>query len=229
MCPNKDSNLIQPIPLTWEYPSSAADFWAINAPINLKSASTSEINEWVVETFSKILEAFSHFARAWEVAFQPSPFTNNEGNIVVFKYFIGSPYRDYIAQVLQAMREYEKPIWRVSAEVDLFVYVYTKQEQRTPEQGWVRHLADFRIDPDVEYESPSLSFGLNHAALFQAFSHNYQASNSRQLHSLNQPLLEKALHQWEQSVGEIAEFSGPLGCYKYGFLSDAEAYGEVES
>jgi len=44
--------------------------------------------------------------------------------------------------------------------------------------------------------------------------------HNNELYSLNQPLLEQALRNWEKSFDVEIEPEGLPGIYKYGFLAD---------
>ena len=74
------------------------------------------------------------------------------------------------------------------------------------------------MELSIEDEAAGILFSMNHT-LFYSFSYQGGVDNT-ELFELNQPLLEKALRNWEQKFNSSIDVEGLPGIYKYGFLPD---------
>lgn len=221
--PNQDLDLTVPYFSTWGAKGQKSATWYINPPFQFQSSNSSKVNAWFLEKTHRTLDAFSHFARAWGIGAQSSPL-EPESEFLWQCYEKGISYQKFLDKTLSQISRFEKPIYQINVKFDLFVCVYTSKKQESLKQGWVRHLAAFRCQGNLEDEWSVCEFNL-YLSLFQAFVSEYGNGDNQQLHFLNQPLLYEALCKWEQSVGEIVEFEGSPGCYRYGFSLDPADYG----
>lgn len=221
---NQDLNLIVPCQDTWGPKGQREVAWHINPPFPFKSSGTSEVNAWFIETISRTITAFSHFARVWEIRAYSSPL-DEDSELLIKRYEKGSPYKKFLDEVLNHLSQFRQPLYAINMHLDLFVFVRTSLEQTEPVQGWVRNLADLDISSNINQDYGSCAFTL-FQTLFQAFVDEYGNGDNQQLHFLNQPLLYEALFKWEQSVGDISDIEATLAaCYKYGFSSNPSDYG----
>jgi hypothetical protein len=140
-------------------------------------------------------------------------------------------YDQYVERILLNIRAFEEPIYELSIDIDLFVYVRTQESPKQPIQSWVRILhSEFSICARLNDKDAGLWFRICHT-LFGPGNKEYgpitgpypeeefeEPLDNNELQLLNQPLLEKALKRWEEYFGSITEVDGIPGIYKYGFL-----------
>lgn len=214
---DKTLSLLEPLNDTWGMRGADDNYWTITSTFDFASISTEAVNAWFSETAVETLNAFSDLARVWKVNFSSSYQDDVEPVCLEWNrenYF----YEDYIENILKAIREYPAPIYSLALKIDLFVYVRTRESSDKPVQGWVRDLSEFNFYGGPEDSEYSLNFNVN-STLFYPSSMFY--GDNTELYSLNQPLLENALRQWEKKLGSINELDG-LGIYKYGFLPEEQ-------
>jgi hypothetical protein len=209
---NKTATPIDPIKDTWELRKSTGK-WFIVLPFDFSSLSIQEVNDWYINTITKMLDAFSQLARVWQVCFHSSYKSEIKG--VVLEWQPENSYEEYIENVLQRIKEYPAPIEEAAMQVDLFVFVRTQESPNKPIRAWVRSPSELLIDGGLEYGEPDLGFSVAHT-LFRPSSF-YGIDNS-ELYSLNQPLLENALRSLAERFGSISEVEGLPRIYEYGFL-----------
>lgn len=212
---NMTQLLIEPIQDTWEIRGDIAA-WYINLKLEFASLSTKEINSWYAETFAKILEALTSFARVWQVSFKSN--TKSKTTETSLKWASGVEYRNYIEGIIETIQRFPDAIEQLEINFDLSVFVRTKDSPNKPIRAWVRSLANLTIRAGKEYEKyadPVIYIDMDHTLFCP--SSMYEEDNG-ELYSLNQPLLEKALRCWEERIGTINEFDGLEGIYEYGFL-----------
>jgi hypothetical protein len=220
-------SLADPIKDTWIWNQDTGS-WSISLPYNINHLSTQESNEWYATILSKTLDAFYDLARVWRVHF--GPVENKVAYIVDFRWQQEDPYKEYISKVLKIIRDYPTKIFEIGLDVELFVYVHTQESPEKPVQEWVRlQHNEFFIHGGLSY----LHFDIGYT-LFGPGNRDYgpltgpypepdedfiYSLDDNKLQLLNQPLLEKALKQWEECIGHpISEVEGIPGIYKYGFI-----------
>lgn len=206
--------LIEPLYDTWGGKKYAGS-WCIAPSFDFTSLSTQEVNAWFATSVSKTLDAFSHLVRAWRVDF--NTIYRDDVSGIRIEWRLGDSYDLYVENVRRAIQEYLAPIYLIEICVDLFAYVRTKDSPDIPIRAWVRLPSDFRIWGGPENTEPYLCFNVAHT-LFR--SRSKDAQDNGELHALNQPLLEKALRQWEEYFDSVIEVDGLSGIYQYGFLAE---------
>lgn len=219
-----DFPCIEPLYDTWGYKSQAGN-WSIVLPGNFSKASVRERNSWYADTMVSTVNAFTPLARVYQVSFGsiPSQKTKVEGKI--FERNLDEPYDNYLKKAFKAIQEYSVDIYALTLQVDLFVYVYTKESPNKPIRTWVREFGDsiemgeFEISLDhPRYKENYVYFDISHM-LFYPESWNHHEDNT-ELSNLNQPLLEEALRNWEQKFDAEIDPDGLNGIYKYGYLPE---------
>ncbi|HAZ43755.1 MAG TPA: hypothetical protein DDW76_27680 [Cyanobacteria bacterium UBA11369] len=221
---------IKPLYDTWTWNQDAGS-WLIDCYLEQAFHSTQEINQWYATSMTKTLEAFSHLARAWQVSFGASYEYQDRIKGCLLKWSPKESNQNYVENILQTIREFPAPIYELSIDVDLFVYIRTEKSPKQPIQAWVRipH-SEFNISARLDDVEALLWFSICHT-LFEPGSKEYSPItgpypeeefegplDNNELQLLNQPLLEKVLRRWEEYFGEITEVDGIPGIYKYGFL-----------
>jgi hypothetical protein len=192
--------------------------WCVDSPRTFTSFEAREVNEWFATTLRATLEAFSLFARPWWIEFT-TIFVEGVGPVALERGPDQSD-SDFLEAALQAIRQYEAPIYSLDVEVDLWVYVRTEESPEQPVRTWIRSGSQFTFYGGAENPQPSVCLLVEHS-LF-APSNSYGWSN-QELHALNQPLLEQALRRWEQQLSPITEVEGGDGIYQYGFRLEPSA------
>lgn len=208
---------IEPIQDTWDMRGDTAA-WYINFQFIFASLSVQEINTWYAKSFSKNLESFATFGRVWQVSFRSS--TKSKAQETTLKWELKTEYDNYIQNVIENIIKFPDALEQLKIKFDLSVFVRTEQSPNKPIRAWVRNLIDLTICGGKEYEKyaePVVYIDMNHTLFC---SSSIYGEDNKELYCLNQPLLEKALRNWEQRFGTINEFDGLEGIYKYGFLPE---------
>lgn len=201
---------------TWQ-PTSYNSDWVIELSIDFSSSSTKDINTWYRESMMKTLDAFSKLIRVWKVVLIPSPESNDD--VLVIDWQEGKTYQKYIEEINKKIELYPSAIEELELKIDLRVFVETSDFlDSNPTLGWIRYGDEIIIRAEAQDGDPYLYLSLKHT-LFAPFTLELEGNN-KELHLLNQPLLEKALKSWENKFGSISEYDGSPKVYKYGFLPE---------
>jgi hypothetical protein len=228
---SKETPLTEPLYDTWTWNQDAGT-WAIEYNLRQVINSAPDLNAWYAESMVKTLKAFEHLTRAWRVGFGATYEHQDKVDSLLLEWKIEEPYSQYLEGVLQRIREFPVPIYEISIDVDEFVYVRTKESSQ-PIQSWIRRPhSEFNISGEMNNMVAGLWFNLCHT-LYGPGSREYSPLtgpypepdedfkfdlDNNELQLLNQPLLEKALKQWEERISPISEIQGMPGIYKYGFI-----------
>lgn len=211
---DQDLTVVEPLFDTWGEKKSAG-YWGIDGNIEWRDFSIQEINAWFAESLTKTLDAFSSLARVYKlVLLEEAELGANIGGVFEFKSNI--PYEKYIQNVLNKIKKYPAPIYEIQIRLDMFVYARTNTSSNKPTRFWVREIGDISINIDREDECAGLWLNIENT-LFYPFSYQNSEDNT-ELFDLNQPLLEKALRNWEQKFNSSIDVEGLPGIYKYGYL-----------
>lgn len=211
---DQDLTVVEPLFDTWGEKKSAG-YWGIDGNIEWRDFSIQEINAWFAESLTKTLDAFSSLARVYKlVLLEEAELGANIGGVFEFKSNI--PYEKYIQNVLNKIKKYPAPIYEIQIRLDMFVYARTNTSSNKPTRFWVREIGDISINIDREDECAGLWLNIENT-LFYPFSYQNSEDNI-ELFDLNQPLLEKALRNWEQKFNSSIDVEGLPGIYKYGYL-----------
>ncbi len=218
---------IEPLRDTWSWHPDLSS-WGISIPCDFKDWFAPEINAWCGTSLSKTLEVFSNLIRIRRTTIVPIYSSNTQP--IEIEWHLGESYSNYVEVVLKAIQEYSAPIYRITADIDLFVYVRTELSVDKPIRVWVSlsHNELTIWAPDNGEAGLYLTIGYT---LFGPGNKEYgpitgpypeeefeEPLDNNELQLLNQPLLEKALKRWEEYFGSITEVDGIPGIYKYGFL-----------
>ena len=216
--------LVEPLYDTWGSKSQAGN-WSVILPHDFSQASVKERNSWYAHTMVSTVNAFASLARIYQVSFGsiPSAKTNVDGVLLEWK--LGELYDNFLEKAAKAIQEYSVDIYALTLQADLFVYVHTKESLNQPIRAWVREfgnhieMGEFEISLDhPRYKENYVYFNIGHM-LFYPESWNHHEDNI-ELSSLNQPLLEEALRNWEQKFDAEIDPDGLNGIYKYGYLPE---------
>ena len=209
---NTIPSTIKPLHDTWNIRADTGA-WSINLSLDFASLSAQDINAWHEKTFVGTIESFSELIRVYEVDI----ITDREGTEgTALKWTTNSSYNEYVRKTAKKIKEFNAAIDTLEIQVDLFVFIRTEESPETPVRGWVRHLGKFAFCSKTFTGKPYIYFEIDHTLFCSSSSYE----DNTELYDLNQPLLEKALRNWEQKVGTINEYDGLEGIYKYGFLPD---------
>jgi hypothetical protein len=210
---NVSNNIIQD---TWEIREDTAT-WYINLPLDFTILSYQEINVWYEKTVVETLNSFSELARVWHVAFRASP--EEEVKSIELEWQLEVPYEQYCKSLLKAIREFSSRISTLEMQVDFNVFTNTLEFPNQATKNWVRYLGKFSFCGGKIHSHPFVYLDLNNTLFCP--SSIYEQNNS-ELYSLNQPMLEQALKNWEKKIGKIDDIEGIEGIYEYGFKPDKE-------
>ena len=216
---HKNAAPVKPIRDTWGKISRYHAFWSMFPNINVSSFSVQENNEWFATIIEQILEIWDNFGRIWNIYFNFMSDPNDYESIKneFFKWEIDTPYNNYVDKVLKTIRSCSLPIYDVSLEFDLLVYVSTQESPKHLIRCWVRDLGDVNIMGGILNDpEPYVTFSLD-TSLF--CKQHFLYENNQELYTLNHPLLENFLRTAEKKIGEIKDIQGP-DVFKYGFLSE---------
>lgn len=203
---------IKPLHDTWDVRADTG-VWVINLPSDFTSWSSQQINAWYKQTFISTVEAFSELIKVWEVALIS---TDEENKRVVINWNIGDSYEEYIQNISQKILEFPAIIHTLEIQADFNVFVRTNESPEKIIRGWVRYLGKFYFCGHTFSGKPYIYLDMDHTLFCPSSSYE----DNTELYDLNQPLLEKALRNWEQKIGTINEYDGLEGIYEYGFLPD---------
>jgi hypothetical protein len=226
----RETSPVEPLYDTWTWNQDGGS-WIINHPLSEVFHTVESLNHWYADSIKKTLNAFSELVRIWKI--QISPGDRDDIGVINLEWQTGLSYQDYMDTVLQSVRGYLAPIYEVTIEVDICVYVRTHASPENPVQSWVRlpH-NEFTITAKLDNPNAGLWFSVCHT-LFGPGSRDYSPLtgpypepdedfptelDNNELQLLNQPLLEKALIKWEQEFGPVAETYGIPGVWEHGFL-----------
>jgi hypothetical protein len=214
---NTSQLTIEPIQDTWEIRGDVAT-WYINFKLKFASLSIQEINTWYSKAVAEILASFASLGRVWHISFKSN--TKSQTNEKNLGWKLGIEYENYVQEIIKSIQKFPDAIEQLKISFDLSVFVRTKESPNKPVRVWVRNLAHLLICGGKEHEkyADPVTYIYMDNTLFCPVS-IYEEDNS-ELYSLNQPLLEKILHNWEKVFGAINEFDGLEGIYKYGFLPE---------
>ena len=232
---NKETPLAEPLYDTWTWNQDAGT-WSIDYDLDKAFNSASDLNSWFAESTERTLKAFEHLTRAWRVSFGATYEHQDKVDSVLLEWNIEESYSQYLKEVLQKIREFPVPIYEISIDVDELVYVRTKQSSQ-PVQSWIRRPhSEFTISSEMNNIVSGLWFRICHT-LYGPGNKEYSPLtgpypepdedfkfdlDDNELQVLNQPLLEKALKQWEECIGHpISEVDGIPGIYRYGFIVES--------
>ncbi|MEM7590159.1 MAG: hypothetical protein AAF383_01315 [Cyanobacteria bacterium P01_A01_bin.83] len=212
---------VEPLLDTWGVTKRGGD-WSITPSDDLSNTSVEERNTWYAQAMMSTIEAFSSLARVYIVSFEPVSRESEIGSKTL-KWDLEEPYKNYLENVYEAVKNYPVDIYILYVRLDFFVYVRTEKSPDKPIRSWIRKCSDFYNVADIHisiehllnYE-PDLSLIMNHT-LFYPDSWIDQIDNT-ELFKLNRPLLEEALKNWEQKFDAEIETDGLPQIYKYGFL-----------
>ncbi|HLP91851.1 MAG TPA: hypothetical protein VK184_25090, partial [Nostocaceae cyanobacterium] len=125
----------EPLLDTWAW-CNDGNTWGIEIPWNQEDCSKEAINACCADSFNKTLEVFSTLIRVWKVTIVPKSSSNVDS--LITEWSGEYPYSQYINDVLKSIREFPATIYRIGADIDLFVYVHTQDSLKKTVRTWVR-------------------------------------------------------------------------------------------
>ncbi|MEL6461349.1 MAG: hypothetical protein AAFQ91_24480 [Cyanobacteria bacterium J06621_15] len=214
--------VIEPLLSTWGYKQDAGD-WDIQLPAAFVCSSSKEQKKAYCTAITITLDAFSSLIKAYKISILSMSNSGCKGNTVIFEHQHTEDYEDYIARVFKAIDNYSNEIYEIEIKFDLHAYIYTKENYDKPILSWVRYveksiaIGEFNISISTEDDEPYIGFRIEHTLFYPSSLQNNNEDNT-ELFELNQPLLEKALKNWEKKFNSEIEADGLTGVYKYGYL-----------
>ena len=127
------------------------------------------------------------------------------------------PYEQYYKSLFKAIREFPFRISILEMQVDFNVFTNTLEFPNKATKNWVRYLGKFSFCGGKIHSHPFIYLDINNTLFCPSSIHG---QNNSELYSLNQPMLEKALRNWEKRIGKIDDVEGIEGIYEHGFLPD---------
>ncbi|HLP91852.1 MAG TPA: hypothetical protein VK184_25095 [Nostocaceae cyanobacterium] len=221
--------ITEPLLDTWAWYNNG-NSWGIDVPWNQEEFSKETINAYFSDSFNKTLEIFSNLMRVWKVTISPRSSSNVDSLITEWSGEL--PYTQYINDVLESIRDFPATIYRIEADLDLFIYVRTQDSPKKTVRTWVR-LPNNELEITasiIKYIGLCLTIGYT---IFGPANKDYSpltgpypepeedvvvVLDDNELQLLNQPLLEQALRKWEECFGTIDYVDGVPGIFQYGFL-----------
>jgi hypothetical protein len=219
-----NDDLIEPSRNGWRLRKNHGS-WGITPHFDFSNLSTAQANSLLCENVDKTLDSFLHLARPYFVSIYSFHDEIPKGLTIEWKNEISC--EDYIKKFSKAIQEYPEPLYEVTIRLDLYVYVFTQEDNLS--RSWIRLLGNelvmssgpdrdssyFRFDTSCTLFGPATS---EISPLTGPYGEYEGPKDSNKLQLLNQPLLEKTLQKWEDFFGEITEVEGTSGIQKYGFL-----------
>lgn len=214
--------VIEPLLSTWGYKQDAGD-WDIQLPAAFICSSSKEQKKAYCKAITITLDAFFSLIRVYKISILSILDSGTKGNTIVLKCQHTEDYDEYIKRVFKAINNHPEEIYEIEIKFDLYAYIYTKENSDKPIRSWVRYveqsiaIGEFNIDISTEDDEPYIGFYIEHTLFYPSSRQNNNEDNT-ELFELNQPLLEKALKNWEKKFNSEIEADGLTGVYKYGYL-----------
>ena len=202
---------VEPHYNTWGVKSSTG-VWYLCPEVTIDSSSFLELNGWIADSFMILLTEASTLMRPWLVSF--STISDPTIDPISLEWRVGDSLDDYLSRVRGTILNYPAPIYSLEALVDLFAYCCTADSPQRPICNWIRLHDKLHIWSGSNGGERVICFEVNHSLFCPSSEFN---EDNRELHLLNQPLLEQTLRRWEQRFGPICDVEGLLGVYEYGF------------
>ncbi len=219
----QDKVINKPLLDTWDYKQDAGD-WDIQLASEFICSSEEQQKKSYMKAIKMTLDTFYDFARAYQISIISVPNSRSQLGRISVEWQPEEEYIKYIERTLIKINNYPYEIYEIEIKVDLNVFIYTKEDPQKLIRAWVRYfdesleMGEFSIDIQTKDKDPSIRFFIEHT-LFYPFSYQNNEDNT-ELFELNQPLLEKALKNWENKFDSKIEAGGLKGIYKYGFLTE---------
>jgi hypothetical protein len=201
----------EPLYDTWNICKYAGS-WCIIPIAESTLPEASNTNHWYAEVIHESLIAFASLARIYRVEFEllDKQFTAEK----VLDWNVKNSYANFIKIIRQTILTYPVSIYSLAVHLDLFIFCRTLQSLEKTVQAWIRVPSALVIKGSSDNSRPYICFEIEHT-LFCPYSQH--GEDNLELYRLNQPLLERTLHLWEERLGSITEFEGISGIYKYGY------------
>ena len=208
---------------TWGIKTEAG-CWDMDLQFDYHNNSVEEYNCWYATVVEGTLEAFSSLIRVNRIRIKTISSAKNESKGTIAEWQTDKLYEEYLDNVFKTIKEYPTEIESISMNVDFFVYFRTEKSYPEPIRAWIREFGQsinigvFEIYLSLDEHEPGAIFFIDNT-LFYPFSYP-EGEDNTELFSLNRPLLEEALKNWEQKFNAEIEADGLPGIYKYGFLPE---------
>jgi hypothetical protein len=198
---------------TWCWKADAAT-WIANLASPGGDAMTA--NGWLADLVAGVLGDFTPLVRVHSARLL------GDGPVHL-AWHEGERYATFRGRLLDAIRAYPTPLSEVELSLDLRVWVHTADSPARPVFAWVRYpkiALLFQID--THDSLATVAFDLTNT-LFCAFT--YPDKEPNPLYSLNEPLLEDALHHLRARSDDELTRTGELkGKHEFGFSPDRDDY-----
>ena len=206
-----DEPPIEPLMRTWKNASYAGS-WTWTPATRPASDTPKDLNPWARSQLQAIFEAFDGFARLRSLLVQ-GPADGPQPAVSKYSWNGETPHSRWLQSVLAGVASSSAPITAIEAELDLHVWVETRDSDPGPRLAWVASLAD--LDLAAEAQNPYGCLWVHHT-LFR--DGNQTGESNAELHRLNQPLLREGLRRIAERVGPITDIEGVDVCVE-GFHS----------
>lgn len=209
---------IIPIKDTWETRRYKDITWFIEPNFDFSSISSQDVNSWFADSLIRTLDAFSTFVRIERATFGTDYTQPDSFKPISLEWNHKLSQEEYVKSVVSSIQNYQAPIYELTLNAEILVYVRTQESPTTPVLGWVKDLVEFDFYGGSEYGNPSITLKLN-TTLFCPDDDYDEIQSNKELHELNHPQLSASLCLWEEAFCAELIPDGPGKMYKYGFLS----------
>ena len=182
---------------TWEIEDGLAT-WYIVLSLDFTDFSAQEINAWYRKTLIETINSFPNFTGVSKVYFRASP--NESDESIEIEWQSGTSYQKYYESVLNAIEDFPFTISLLEISADFYIFTRTTESPLQPVRGWVRYLGRFSFCGAKFHSNPFIYLNMNNTLFCPS---DIYGGDNTELYSLNQPLLENALRNWEQKIGKI--------------------------
>jgi hypothetical protein len=210
---------IVPLKDTWQTRKFRDITWGMEPVFDFSSMSAQDVNSWFADSFVHVINISPEFIRVEKVNFVTDHMHSDGVEPVTLAWDYGVPQEVYTKEVVLSIQRYQAPIYELTVELGLLVYVRTQESPNKPVLGWVSNLASFDFHGGPEYGDPSLRLEIN-TTLFCSDAYDGRLLNE-ELHELNHPQLSAFLRGWERAFCSEIVPDAPLTSYKYGFLPES--------
>ncbi len=182
--------------------------WGFHSNVDFTRMRPEETNVWFFEQIFNFLRAFFGLVLPDFLEI----ITYNATQRIERK---GLDQMTFLDELMLILKKLKEPMWTVRLGVNIIGFLRTSHDPEHPIRLQIQEPASFIIwgGPDeTGFQNFSISYTL--------FSSTVLEGEHMELWSLNQPILEKALHKWEEQTGrmiEVVDSTGGAPVQRYGF------------
>jgi hypothetical protein len=216
---SQDARAIQPLLDTWEARKDNAS-WTLSLTTSQEGLSAAEGNAWFADALRGTFAVFDGLARPVSLVLEGPGILQAPGFPGLHLPRGDDRTADFLDQAEATIRTVPHAANYMRVAVELCAWVRTEASPHTPIRAWIRPPPTQFVwfgGPEEDHDAIVLS--MSHTLFSPTIGSRINVN--RELHLLNQPLLERALHVWHERFGGEIELDGrDANRYAYGFLSE---------